>query len=242
MTEPTLKFPTALLWVGVISISYGFGAKYGGVVRHCFECGGQSEYAGVDGILNAYRKVFDSGLIMSRPTVLVEVIETVASRAKRTQQAATRNDKQAYTVLLILTDGAVSDIEATAACLQRVSDAPLSIVIIGVGNADFTAMQFLDDLKGMKRDIVQFVPFNKYRYDSSGLTAATLSAIPEQLTGYFQCMGISPHPPIQLRPSDDMAVDEEETEVDLALDIQEDRIVVTSGGVDFVDGFAKRRR
>ncbi len=117
---------------------YGFGAKYGGVVRHCFQCGPTAEVHGVQGVLEAYRGVFRSGLIMSGPTVFTEVIQTAAARATSAQEAARRKGQQAYTILLILTDGAVSDVQATAQVLDQVSNAPLSVVIIGVGNADFS--------------------------------------------------------------------------------------------------------
>jgi hypothetical protein len=42
----------------------GFGAKYDGIVRHHFQCGGEEEVHGVDGILDAYRQTFASGLVM----------------------------------------------------------------------------------------------------------------------------------------------------------------------------------
>jgi Copine len=59
----------------------GFGAKYGNVVRHCFQCGPTAEANGVQGVLDAYHAVFKSGLIMSGPTVFTEVIATAAARA-----------------------------------------------------------------------------------------------------------------------------------------------------------------
>lgn len=54
---------------------------------------------------------------------------------------------------------------------------PLSIIIVGVGNADFTNMNILDgdnglfDSKGRKanRDFVQFVPFNQVSGNSDML-------------------------------------------------------------------------
>jgi hypothetical protein len=216
---------------------YGFGAKYDGVVRHCFQCGAAAEQKGVAGVLQAYKEVFRSGLIMSGPTVCTEVIQTAAARAESAQQNATRYGGQCYTILLIVTDGAVSDVEATARCLEEASHAPLSVVIVGVGNADFSGMQFLDDFSAPgKRDIAQFVEFNKHRHSSQALTSATLDEIPAQLTGYFQSKGIPPRPPLQTSDSKAALVQEEE-EIDLTLDIGEDEIVVTAGGDDFVDGF-----
>jgi hypothetical protein len=218
---------------------FGFGAKYDGMVRHCFQCGGQEEVHGVAGVLEAYHQVFKSGLIMSGPTVFTEVIETAAARATSAQLEAGRKGLQAYTILLILTDGAVSDAHATAAALNQVSDAPLSVVIVGVGDADFSSMQFLDDSsKPGKRDIAQFVEFNKHSRDSVALTSETLREIPDQLVGYFQSKSIAPLPPLQ-RSDSTIFVEPEEDEIDLTLDIGEDEIVVTGGGEGFVDGFGR---
>jgi len=221
----------------------GFGAKYGGIVRHCFQCGPTEDTHGVQGVLDAYHQVFQSGLIMSGPTVFTEVIETAAARASSSLDAAQRRGRQSYTVLLILTDGAVSDAQATAACLNRVgTSSPLSVVIVGVGNADFGAMQFLDDavVGPGKRDIAQFVEFNKHSHSSVSLTSETLREIPNQLTGYFQSRGVPPLPAVQHSDSA-VFVDPEEEEIDLSLDIGEEEIVVTGGGIDFVDGFVATR-
>ena len=219
---------------------YGFGAKYGGVVRHCFQVGNAPELDGVQGILDAYRQVFKTGLVMSSPTVFNDVIRTAAARANAAQSEAQQRGEQCYTILLIVTDGAVSDVQSCAATLNEVSDAPLSIVIVGVGNANFSSMQFLDDASAPgKRDIAQFVEFNKYKHDATALTTQTLDEIPDQLTSYFRKKGIAPRP-ATLR-SDSKILIEEEEEIDLSLDITEDEIVVSSGGDDFVDGFAAGR-
>jgi hypothetical protein len=223
--DPDQKFPV-----------YGFGAQFNGVVRHCFQCGGE-EVHGVDGVLDAYHQVVKSGLLLSGPTIFTEVIETAAARSISAQKEARKKGQQAYTILLLLTDGADSDSEATAACLNRVSNAPLSVVIVGVGNAEFKSMQFLDDSnKRGKRDIAQFVQFNRHSRDSVALTSETLREIPDQLVGYFQSRGIPPLPPIVTSTEDIVAEDEEE-DIDLTLDIGENDIVVTSGGDSAVDAF-----
>jgi hypothetical protein len=217
----------------------GFGAKYGGVVRHCFQCGRTEEANGVQGVLDAYRAVFQSGLIMSGPTVFTEVIEVAAARAISNQKAAKQKGAQAYTILLILTDGSVSDVHATAAVLNQASDAPLSVVIVGLGNADFSGMQFLDDArKPGKRDMAQFVEFNKHSRHSADLTAETLHEIPDQLVSYFTSHGIQPLPAIH-RGDDEIVVEPEEEEIDLSLSFRDDEvIVVNGGGSDFRDVFS----
>ena len=57
-------------------------------------------------------------------------------------------DKQNYFVLIIITDGCISDIRKTITSIVQVSHLPVSIVIIGVGDADFTAMERLDSDEG----------------------------------------------------------------------------------------------
>jgi uncharacterized protein YegL len=224
----------------------GFGAKYGGVVRHCFQCGPTEQVHGVAGVLQAYESVFKSGLIMSGPTVFTEVIEMAAARAQSSLEKAQRVGSQSYTILLILTDGAVTDPGATASVLHRVSEnAPLSVVIVGVGNADFSSMRFLDDVPPSgpgKRDIVQFVEFNRHRHSSASLTSETLNEVPTQLVQFFQSKGIAPNPPLQ-RSDSTIVAGEAEEEINLSLDIRaDDEIVILAGGDDgFVDGFKPER-
>jgi len=70
----------------------------------------------------------------------------------------------------------------------------MSIIIIGVGDADFTEMQMLDGDDGVlkapngtpvQRDIVQFVPFRDFRRVSdpavSGVVFLSLPYFPTQL-------------------------------------------------------------
>ncbi len=219
---------------------FGFGAKYGGVVRHCFQCGPTPEVQGVTGVLDAYHQVFKSGLIMSGPTEFIEVIQTTAARAQNSFEAARARGHQVYTILLILTDGAVSDVRATAQCLSQVSNSPLSVVIVGVGNEDFSSMRYLDDnVPG--RDIVQFVEFNRNSQHSEQLTKATLDEIPNQLVSFFQSRNIAPLPPLS-RTDSQISVQNQDQEIDLSLDVRDNDITVVSGGDDFADGFAAGRK
>eukprot|EP00978_Attheya_sp_CCMP212_P031427 scaffold118712_cov51-Attheya_sp.AAC.3 len=198
-------YERAIMGVGSIVAKYdsdqkfpvwGFGAKYGGQIQHCFQVGPTSEVHGVPSILDSYRGVFQTKLTMSGPTVFTEVISLAAATAQSEQDLAQTRGEQAYTILLILTDGAVTDVRATAAAIQRASSAPLSIVIVGIGNADFSAMQHLDDFDAnngaKRRDIVQFVEFSKHRDNKNALTQATLEEIPDQLVEYFSSRGIKP--------------------------------------------------
>ena len=51
---------------------------------------------------------------------------------------------QQYYVLLMLTDGAISDMAATKRAIIDASHLPVSIIIVGVGSANFDAMNELD--------------------------------------------------------------------------------------------------
>lgn len=70
-----------------------------------------------------------------------------------------------YKILLMITDGVINDMDQTITAIIEASYTPLSIIIVGVGSADFTDMHRLDsdksllELNGKKaaRDIVQFV-------------------------------------------------------------------------------------
>ena len=51
---------------------------------------------------------------------------------------------QQYFILLMLTDGAISDMQNTKRAIIAASKLPMSIIIVGVGGADFDAMDEWD--------------------------------------------------------------------------------------------------
>ncbi len=53
-------------------------------------------------------------------------------------------DNQKYIILLIITDGIINDMEQTIDEIVRGSSLPLSIIIVGVGDAEFNSMDILD--------------------------------------------------------------------------------------------------
>ena len=52
--------------------------------------------------------------------------------------------QQQYFILLLLTDGTLSDMRETKLALIRASSLPMSVIIVGVGGANFSAMRELD--------------------------------------------------------------------------------------------------
>lgn len=51
---------------------------------------------------------------------------------------------QQYFILLMLTDGVITDIEDTKRAIIAASHLPMSIIIVGVGGANFDTMDMLD--------------------------------------------------------------------------------------------------
>ena len=184
--------------------AYGFGARFpNGAVSHCFALNGSADAScrGVPEMLHFYRQAI-ANLQLYGPTNFAEFIRTAAATA-RCAQVSQAN--QQYFVLLVLTDGVITDMEQTVAEVVSASDLPLSIIIVGVGNADFTAMDRLDaddeplrDTRGRvaQRDIVQFVPFSQFKAaGSERLAMEVLAEVPGQVISFFKSKGIQPNPP-----------------------------------------------
>ena len=113
---------------------------------------------------------------------------------------------------MILTAGNVENIEETKRVLNEASEDPLSCVIVGIGDADYSAMEFLDDHNNEReggRDITKFVRFSDYK-SFNALTEAVLDEIPDQLVSYFYNNEIMPgmmegfnEDDVQVQPADD---------------------------------------
>uniref|UniRef100_A0A673CGW6 Copine 8 n=1 Tax=Sphaeramia orbicularis TaxID=375764 RepID=A0A673CGW6_9TELE len=185
----------------------GFGAKLppDGRVSHEFALNGnpQNPYcAGIDGVMEAYYQSLKSVQLYG-PTNFSPVINHVA------RYAASVKDGSQYFVLLIITDGVISDMAQTKESIVNASCLPMSIIIVGVGPAEFDAMIELDgdevriSSRGRyaERDIVQFVPFRDY-IDRTGnhilsmarLAKDVLAEIPDQFLSYMRTRGIKPSP------------------------------------------------
>jgi hypothetical protein len=125
---------------------WGFGGRPGAgqPVSHCFSLA-NGEVAGVQGILTAYRACLES-VELSGPTLFEHIIRTASDVARRSPPG------ENYTVLLILTDGAIHDMAMTKSLIVDASVLPMSIIIVGIGNADFENMVELDCDAGMLTD------------------------------------------------------------------------------------------
>ncbi|KAG9335891.1 hypothetical protein JZ751_003548 [Albula glossodonta] len=120
----------------------GFGAKLppDGRVSHEFALNGnpQNPYCpGIEGVMEAYYQSLKS-VHLYGPTNFSPVINHVA------RYAASVKDGSQYFILLIITDGVISDMAQTKESIVNASCLPMSIIIVGVGPAEFDAMIELD--------------------------------------------------------------------------------------------------
>uniref|UniRef100_A0A3P9MZW5 Copine family member 9 n=1 Tax=Poecilia reticulata TaxID=8081 RepID=A0A3P9MZW5_POERE len=178
--------------------AYGFGAKLppDGKISHAFPLNGDSDQpncVGIEGVLEAYFQ----------------------THRNLTFYTESHHFKLMYFVLLMITDGVISDMVQTKEAVVNAASLPLSIIIVGVGPAEFDAMEELDgdevrvSSRGRlaERDIVQFVPFRDY-IDRSGnqvlsmarLAKDVLAEIPDQLLSFMKSRGIEPRPALSSSP------------------------------------------
>ncbi|XP_075657561.1 protein BONZAI 3-like [Castanea sativa] len=183
--------------------AWGFGGRtIDGTTSHCFNLNGSTgafEVEGVEGIMAAYARALHN-VALAGPTLFGPVINTAAQIAG---QSILYNSNK-YFVLLIITDGVITDLQETKDALVRASDLPLSILIVGVGGADFREMEVLDADNGRRlesstgrvatRDIVQFVPMREVHSGQISVVQALLEELPGQFLTYMRSRDIKPSP------------------------------------------------
>ncbi|GLH04051.1 Copine-8 [Gryllus bimaculatus] len=207
------QYEQALTAVGEIIQDYdsdkmfpvlGFGARLppDGHVSHEFfvNMNPNNPYCvGVTGVIEAYKSCIRQ-IQLYGPTNFSPVINHVAKFAK------TYQDGSQYFILLIITDGVITDMIRTKQAIIQASSLPMSIIIVGVGNADFSAMDELDAdtvplvHNGIQavRDIVQFVPFRNFQSlnnvskAKAYLAKEVLAEIPEQIVSFMKSHSVVP--------------------------------------------------
>ena len=183
---------------------YGFGGKphfpsYSSHnVSHCFPCTGnlsQAEVNGLAGIMEAYANALKY-VELSGPTYFAPLLNEAIKICEENRQL----ENEVYSLLLILTDGEIHDIEATTDAIIRAAYLPMSVIIIGIGNAEFGKMEELDGDEGLcnsrgqraMRDLVQFVPFKDFNGDMAKLARRVLAEVPDQLVEYMRLVNKKP--------------------------------------------------
>ena len=178
---------------------YGFGAFINGrpQANMCFNINFKDnpEIYTINNVLNEYRNSFNF-IRLAGPTNFSPLIQNVVDKIKR------ENNPIQYHILLILTDGIINDLQQTIDILVEGSFLPLSVIIIGIGEDDFHEMVVLDgdknpitSSKGVvrKRDLVQFVKFNKFKNNPTKLAEEVLEEVPKQVIEYYAMKNIDPN-------------------------------------------------
>ncbi|XP_029445193.1 copine-4 isoform X2 [Rhinatrema bivittatum] len=183
--------------------AFGFGARIPPEykVSHDFAVNfneDNPECAGIQGVVEAYQSCLPK-IQLYGPTNIAPIIQKVAKSAS--EETHTKEATQ-YFILLILTDGVITDMADTREAIVHASHLPMSVIIVGVGNADFSDMQMLDGDDGILRspkgepvlrDIVQFVPFRNFKHASpAALAKSVLAEVPNQVVDYYNGKAIKP--------------------------------------------------
>ncbi|XP_060608538.1 copine family protein 2-like isoform X2 [Ruditapes philippinarum] len=128
-------------------------------------------------VLETYNK-FTPSRTLGGPSNFAPLIEKAINIVQRTKQ---------YHILVIVCTGKVDNEEETIESIVKASNFPLSIVVIGVGDGPWTAMNHFDDkLPSRLFDNFQFVEFHKIKSEArnphAAIALATLMEIPDQFT------------------------------------------------------------
>ncbi|CAK7340831.1 unnamed protein product [Dovyalis caffra] len=155
--------------------AWGFGGKTpSGTISHCFNLNGSASFE-VEGV---------EGIMAAYATALRNVSLSGPT--------------------LFGQDGVITDMQETKDALVKASDLPLSILIVGVGGADFKQMEILDADNGCRlqsstgrvatRDIVQFVPMREVNSGQISVVQALLEELPGQFLTYFRHWLLASYP------------------------------------------------
>ena len=180
---------------------YGFGARLPGESQtsHFFPLNMDYNDPCVTNFKDLFKIYHDNcqKIQFSGPTYFKHIFKEVNDFTKRRFELDTHN----YSVFLLLTDGCVNDLQATIDQIVSGCYLPLTIIIIGIGEEDFSKMVVLDadDIplvsswgEQMKRDIVQFVPFLEFKNNPIVLREEVLDELPRQVRTFYEMKGIKP--------------------------------------------------
>ncbi|XP_033740156.1 copine-3-like isoform X3 [Pecten maximus] len=158
---------------------YGFGAKWNDkeYPSHCFPLSGDktSPYMrDIEEVIQKYKEILPV-LTFSGPTMLAPIIDKAVA-LEESQNSSKEN--HIYTVLLVITDGVINDMNNVIKRLIENSHRALSVVFVGVGPADFSLMDYFSDSAGLlklektgrssERQNTHFLPYVKEVGDTDG--------------------------------------------------------------------------
>ena len=180
---------------------FGFGGIPPGKnkVSHCFNINFEEspDIQLIDNVIRVYKESLNK-VTLSGPTFFAPIIEKVMSEIKKNLNECPQENH--YEILMILTDGLINDMQETTKLLVDCASLPLSVIIIGIGDADFSMMVTLDgddipltdcDGRITERDLVQFVEYEKFKKKGNitELNEEVLKEIPRQIEEYYANFG-----------------------------------------------------
>ena len=178
---------------------YGFGGipLNENKVNHCFNINFEESpnIKTINEVLSIYKKSLKK-IQFSGPTFFSPILQKIMKEIGLKMEKNTNENY--YEILMILTDGIINDMKETIELLIDCAELPLSVIIIGIGKADFKDMIILDgdefpltDHNGRvtKRDLVQFVMYDQFKGGKQELSDEVLKEIPRQIEEYYSLTG-----------------------------------------------------
>ncbi|KAL7556565.1 hypothetical protein ACA910_009082 [Epithemia clementina (nom. ined.)] len=187
-------------------IMWGYGGKLLGAASNSPSYFAMAEnIRGADNLVKIYDKVFaadNKSLGMKEDGALRPIIEAAMFRATNRN----KEGRQCYAVLVILTTGAISDVQDSIDTIcAAADDSPLSIAVIGIGESDFVDAQKLvggEDGKlhhsngvPIARNNISFATMADFGGNARDCVGEVFQDVPEQFVQYFMQAGIKPLPP-----------------------------------------------
>ncbi|CAI5441283.1 unnamed protein product [Caenorhabditis angaria] len=155
---------------------------------------------GLDGVMDSYRKA-QTMVTSLKESKLSPVINYVTRMSHRSGFRGLH-----YHVLALFTRGEVTDLKDIQQAINAASDAPLSILIIGMGDYDFTSLQKLcAKKKDGKRECCQFIHLKTLLNgadapwkNKSRIAETALKSVPNHMVQFMHNANIAAKPPIQV--------------------------------------------
>ncbi|RMX40585.1 hypothetical protein pdam_00019932 [Pocillopora damicornis] len=199
--------------------AYGFGAQAcsTGALPYMFALDsetGKPELENVEAVVDAYWKRLED-VKLGGPTHLAPIIQGIAAYAEKEVSQCSQH----YTIGLVIVDGIVNDVDHLIDVLVDVERSPLSIVVVGVGPADFRLMNELFSRnrrqlrsKGGKtasRINTDFLSLRRHAANpgvNDSMARDVFANISQQIVTFFKSKGIVPNLPTKMNvmePFDD---------------------------------------
>ncbi|KAJ9464398.1 Protein BONZAI 3 [Diplonema papillatum] len=187
---------------------FGFGAVLDGKVHHSFPMSLDKNAVEIQGemaLKRAYVRCVES-LVPCEPTCLAPVLRLSMERAKEKERH--NPTKPSYQLLVIFTDGTIDDYTEAADVLVEASAAPMSVLIVGLGDGDrevsgdngFRKVRDLarSDLRSvitgrsLRRGVANFVAWNDFKSSPThDFARAALALVPKHFLSWVEMKGIS---------------------------------------------------